>query len=223
MKKFLAKIPLLPLSALIFYLTILLLWKIGIILSPEGIVTLLENLYENYGLMGLFISAFLEGIVYLGLYFPGSFIIALSVILSDGKISSFFVISLVVTLALILTSIINYILGRYIVSKNKKEEGVSKKKLSPKGLWWSMLHPNLLAFYFFHAGIKKQNPAKILFVPLFIVYGFFYAILFYSIREWFRKAIESPSLMITLIMVWIIISFITSYRPKRTDLNNSFG
>jgi len=62
------KIPWLPLSALIFYLTAVVLWTINLIPPPTEIFIFLENLYNDYGLIGLFIASFLEGIVYLGLY-----------------------------------------------------------------------------------------------------------------------------------------------------------
>ena len=224
MRKFLEKIPLLPLSALLFYLLVLSLWKLGILPAPENILILLENLYGKYGLIGLSIATFLEGIVYLGLYFPGSFIILLSVILSDGSIISFLTISLVVSVTLTLTSIINYISGRYITYKENKEKVLLSKKAPSKGLFWSMIHPNLLAFYFFNEGIKKQNPRKILFVPfLMMIYGLVYCWIVYLAKDWFRTAIENPLVMVTLIVTWIIISFIINYRHKRADLNNSFN
>lgn len=215
MRKFLYKIPLLPLSALLFYLSVLMLWKIGILPPPVDIVIILENLYTRYGLIGLSIATFLEGIVYLGLYFPGSFIILLSVILSDGSISSFLIISLVVAVTLTLTSIINYVLGRYIIYKERKSKIVLNKKVSSKGLLAAMIHPNLLAFYFFHSGIKQQNPRKILLVPfLMIIYGFVYCLIIYSAKNWFRAAIENPAIMITLIALWIIISFVINFLHK---------
>ena len=224
MRKFLEKVPLLPLSALLFYLSVLSLWKLGILPSPENILILLENLYEKYGLIGLSIATFLEGIVYLGLYFPGSFIILLSVILSDGSIISFLVISLVVSVTLTLTSIINYVSGRYVAYKENREKMPLSKKASSKGLFWSMIHPNLLAFYFFNAGIKKQNPRKILFVPfLMMIYGFVYCLIVYLAKDWFRTAIENPLIMITLVVTWIIISFAINARHKRTSLNNSLN
>lgn len=221
MKKFLSKIPLLPLSALVFYLSVLFLWKIGIIPSEGNILVFLQNLYEHYGFIGLFISAFLEGIVYLGLYFPGSFIIALAVILSDGTTKSFFIISLIVAAALTLTAIINYTTGRYIVYK-KKRENIKLDQIASKGLLLSMLHPNLLAFYFFNAGIKQQNPRKILFVPIVMVpYGFLFAWTIYLTKEPFQKAMENPWTVIILIMIWIIASFWIHYHHKRSTLNNS--
>ncbi|MBC8434878.1 hypothetical protein H8D91_00040, partial [archaeon] len=87
-KEFWTELPKLPFSALIFYLVVVLFWNLGLIPSPVEIVSFLEGLYETYGLVGLFIASFLEGIVYLGLYFPGSFIIALAIFLSDGSFIS---------------------------------------------------------------------------------------------------------------------------------------
>lgn len=222
MTKIWTKIPLLPVSALVFYLSILALWKLGIIPSPDNVLILLENLYTQYGLIGLFISAFLEGIVYLGLYFPGSFIIALSVILSDGTLKSFLTISIVVAAALTLTSVINYVAGRHIVYK-KHHEKRADKEVASKGLILSMIHPNLLAFYFFNAGIKEQNPRKILFVPLVMIpYGFVFAWAIYLTKEPFRAAMENPWIVVILIFIWIAASFIIHSHRRRTDLNNSF-
>src|SRR3989338_8084453 len=116
LKQFFRKIPKLPLSALIFYVSVVILWKFGYIPSPSNILIFLESLYNSYGLSGLFIASFLEGIVYFGLYFPGSFIVALAVILSDGSFISLFLISLIVAFALSVTAIINYTLGNKILS-----------------------------------------------------------------------------------------------------------
>jgi len=67
--KFLKRIPLLPLSALVFYITVFILWNINILPPPTEIIMFLENLYTTYGLFGLFIASFLEGVVYLDFIF----------------------------------------------------------------------------------------------------------------------------------------------------------
>ncbi len=201
-KQIFQKIPKLPLSALIFYISIIILWKFGYIPSPSNILLFLENLYQSYGLTGLFISSFLEGIVYLGLYFPGSFIVALAVILSDGTFKSLLSISLVVAIALTITSIINYTLGKKILAnKFNKELLLEKRPIFSKGLLISMLHPNALAFYFFNSGIKKQNFLKVLLVPLIMIpYGLALGYFFYSIKESLKTAIENPYIMISIIL-----------------------
>lgn len=211
------KIPLLPLSALIFYISAFTLWSFNIIPPPTEIVLFLENLYKSYGLVGLFIASFLEGIVYLGLYFPGSFIVALAVLLSDGTFKSLISISIVVATALTLTSLINYVLGRHIVSKRaKQEELLRKSKVASKGFFLSMLHPNSLAFYFFNLGLEKQTSWKILFVPIIMIpYGFLFGYILYSFKAILKKALESPKVMIVAISLWLVIALIINYKNKK--------
>jgi len=212
-KQLLNRIGILPLTALAFYLTAFVLWSFNIIPPPMEIILLLEKLYSNYGLFGLFLASFLEGIVYMGLYFPGSFIIAIAVFLSDGSFFSLISISLIVALALTITSIINYVLGRHIVSRRKSDEFFDSHKVASKGLFLSMLHPNSLAFYFFNLGIKKQNYLKIIFVPLIMIpYGFVFAYFLYFFKSSLKTAIESPFVMITVILIWFSISFVVRNR-----------
>ena len=217
--KLLKKIPLLPLSALLFYITALILWSINIIPPPTEIFLFLENLYINYGLFGLFIASFLEGIVYLGLYFPGSFIVALAVFLSDGTFISLISISLVVAFALTITSLINYVLGRHIVSRKTKKHEIHRTNVGSKGLFLSMLHPNSLAFYFFNTGIEKQSPIRILFVPIIMIpYGLLFAYVLFFLKSPLRKAVENPYVMITAILIWFVIAFILEHKRKMRRL-----
>lgn len=216
MKKFWKEIPKLPLTALIFYLIVFSLWTIGIIPPPTEIVFILEDLYKNYGAIGLFTSAFLEGVVYLGLYFPGSFIIALSVILSDGTFPSLLSISVIVALALTITSFINYFLGRHISLKHTEETASKLPKKASKGLILSMIHPNSLAFYFFDSGLMKRGLWKIIFVPIIMIpYGLALAYLFSTFREATRRSIESPYLMISLILIWFVLAFWFAHKRKQ--------
>ena len=212
MKKIWREIPKLPLTALLFYLFVLFFWKLGVIPSPAEIVLILESLYLRFGLFGLFVATFLEGVVYLGLYFPGSFIIALAVFLSDGTFASLMAISIVVALTLTLTAFVNYFFGRHISLKHRFEEFDRSKK----GLFASMLHPNLLAFYFFNAGIEKRKISKIGWVPVVMIpYGFFLGKLFFGFADFTRQRLESPSFIMGLLLMWLFISFIVEHRNKK--------
>lgn len=213
LRKLFNRIPKLPLTALIFYLTILVLWNLGFIPPPTEIVVFLENLYTKYGFFGLFIATLLEGIVYLGLYFPGSFIIALAVFFSDGKFISLLNISVIVALTLTLTAFINYWLGRYIVFK-EKQDIIESKKMT-KGLIASMLHPNLLAFYFFNEGLEKGNIKKIAYVPVIIIpYGLAFAYMLSIFSTIAKQKLESPTFLLGLILIWMIVAFIFGSKKK---------
>lgn len=220
LRKLYKEIPKSPLAALIFYIVTYILWNINIIPRPVVVLTFLENLYSNVGLIGLFIATFLEGIVYLGLYFPGATIIAISVFLSDGKFITLLIISIVVAITLTITSIINYWLGKHIVSRKLEEDRLLKRsRKATKGLFLSMLHPNSLAFYFFHAGLKKQNLGKILYVPIVMVpYGLAFAFMLSYISSYVKKGVESPYVMISFILIWLIIAYIVG-RRKRKKIN----
>lgn len=210
------KVPPLPFSALIFYLGIVCLWKAGFIPNPAGVFDFLEGLYKSYGLQGLFVASFLEGIVYLGLYFPGSFVVALAVILSQGTFWDLLSISLTVATALSITSIINYAAGRKLMARRlSKELILEEKRVLSKGLFLSMLHPNALAFYFFNAGIKKHNFLKLLLVPVILIpYGLLLGAFLFSIKGPLKQAIESPYLMISYLLVWMLLASLIGMRKK---------
>ena len=215
-KKFLKEIPKLPLSALIFFIIVFVLWNLGIIPPPIEIVEILENLYNKYGLFGLAIATFSEGIVYLGLYFPGSFIIALAVFFSDGNLSSLLAISVIVAIVLTITSFINYFLGRHILFRHQNHHLISNNRRISKGFLLSMLHPNLIAFYFFNEGIEKHNPWKIALVPVIMIpYGFLFAWILSTFKLVLRSKLESPWTMIILISIWLVTAFIVEHLSKK--------
>lgn len=218
-KKIRKYIPVLPTTALTFCLVCLFLWRLDLIPKPQEVLLFLEGLYTKYGYIGLFISTFLESVVYLGLYFPGSVIIALAVFLSDGKFITLLNISLLVAFALTATSIINYFLGIF-VSRNHQDCKI-KHKIISKGLFFSMLHPNLLSFYFFNAGIERQNFKKVFFVPLFMIpYGFLVGFVLSKFSTSIRHGMESPYFILTAVLLWFLISFAFEYKRKKLNREN---
>ena len=93
---------------------------------------------------------------------------------------------------------------------------IKKRTVFSRGLLISMLHPNALAFYFFNSGIKRQNFLKVLLVPLIMVpYSLVLSYLFYLIKEPLRIAIESPYIMISAILFWILLAFFLENRNKK--------
>ncbi len=213
---FFKKIPKLPLTALVFYLTAIILWNMDLIPPPSDLVIFLERLFNNFGFFGLFIATLLEGVAYVGLYFPGSFIIALAVFFSDGSFKALFSISVIVALTLTLTSLINYWLGRYVFSGGvEKDELLKKSKIVTRGLLASMLHPNFLAFYFFNAGLKKQDPRKIAYVPVIMIpYGLLFAYVLSTFSVYARKTLESPFFVMSLIILWLVAAFIIDHKKR---------
>lgn len=204
------KIPLLPLSALIFYVLLVLLWNTKTIPPPNEFIRILEKLYQQFGYVGLILATFLEGTAYVCLYFPGAFIIALTVFFSDRSLVSLVIISLIVSVTLTITAFVNYLLGRYFSSRinlNKKDISGNKKNLST-GLFVSMLHPNFLAFYFFNSGLKKKNFRQIFYVPLFMFpYGIIIAFVLSIFSDTVKQGLENSPTLFAILVIWFIAAF----------------
>ena len=211
------KIPILPLSALIFYLLLVALWNFNLIPSPKELLEILENFYQHYGLLGLIVATFLEGTAYVCLYVPGSFIIALTVFFSNKSFISLIIISLIVSVTLTMTSFINYYFGKYLASKSfrNKKDIVKESEMLSRGFVVSMLHPNLLAFYFLNAGLEKRNFNQILYVPLFMFpYGIIVAYILLIFSDSIRQGLESPTLMLTIIIIWFVAVFLKENKKR---------
>ncbi len=219
------KIPLIPLSAVCFYLITIVLWNLDIIPSPKELLGILEVLFENYGYLGLVIATLLEGISYICLYFPGAFIIALTVFFSDSSFTSLLTISAIVSVVLTFDALINYLLGPYLAGKRSSVKNIREKRPanSPKGFVASMLHPNFLAFYFLNAGLKEDSPKQILYVPLFMFpYGMVVAYTLSIFSGPIRQGFESPTFILGILVSWFLVALLTENKKIYSRLFN-FG
>ncbi len=213
-RKLRSSIPWLPVSAICFYLAAIALWQVGALPSPQGIIEVLERFYARYGLTLLFISAFLEGLVYVGMYFSGGFLIFLGVLFSDGSFSSLLSISVVVALALTLVNLVNYWMGRWFSDETESE--------STWGLFLSLLHPNALAFYWFNMGLRGRPIRRILYIPVLIIpYGLGHAYLIKSLEEPFRRSSETLYLFLAALLIWLVISWWWNYSGNSSTTSSS--
>ena len=210
-KDFWEVIPIFPLTALLFYITIVILWNIGVIPPPRELVPILEGWYNDFGLIGVFITSFLEGLAYIGLYIPGTTILFLAVIFSDGSFLSLLFISLVITLSLTIVSIVNYFMGMYFGNKRKKE---LKKHGVEKSLFLSVIHPNLLAFYFFNRGLKKKEFWKVFLIPLILVpYALIIAYIISLSSDFFKEnVVGNPLVFLSALVLWFLVALVLENR-----------
>lgn len=198
-------IPWFPLSGIIFYIMIVVLWNLGIIPPPSDLVPLLEELYNKFGLIGVSITSFLEGVAYLGLYVPGTTIILLAIIFSEGSLLSILYLSIAITISLTLVSMLNYLFGMYFGGKRKQEP---KKHGIEKNIFLSIIHPNLLAFYFFHRGYKKKEFWKVFLIPFAIFpYVFCVAYIISKFSNYFKaEVIGEPLYFLGALTLWFLVA-----------------
>jgi len=102
----------LPLSLLAGFISLFIIWKVFELPPAEVIIKQINVLFDSYGLIIFFISAFIEGILFVGGYFPGVFIIFVSVISASSFPEALLRIS-ISTIGLTFAHMTNYALGKY--------------------------------------------------------------------------------------------------------------
>ncbi|MDB5254506.1 MAG: hypothetical protein JWL80_572 [Parcubacteria group bacterium] len=101
-----------PLLCLALYLSLSIGWRIFHLPPIEELTPMIKGIFDTYGLPVLFFSALLEGMLLIGNYFPGVFVIFIGVIASDTPYEAVLVIT-VATVALIISHGVNYFLGKH--------------------------------------------------------------------------------------------------------------
>lgn len=145
----------LDLILILYFLSLL-----DIIPYSSEIVTYLKNLYDNYGLIILFIISLIEGFLFFGLYFNGSAIIILAVALTNGNLIEIIKIILTVGTGLSLMNIVNFTIGKYSTRTSQKE--IKKKPY----IFLYFIHPSFIAYYVIN--LAQNNKSYFSLIPVFL-------------------------------------------------------
>lgn len=81
--------------------------------TESELIPVAKLYFQKYGLITVFFGALGEGLFLFGLYFPGTFIILLGVLLAAGNVAQLVSLWLVIIAGLTLSYSIDYILGKY--------------------------------------------------------------------------------------------------------------
>lgn len=133
---------------------------------PRDLAAIGRDLYNDYGLVILLLAALLEGVFMVNIYIPGSFVIVLSVFLSDKSIEQLITISMVVWIGFFASSVFNYWLGAtgfykallLLGKKNTVEKMQSWiEKKGSRAIFMSSIHPNFQAITMVCTGIARHS------------------------------------------------------------------
>ncbi len=222
MNKSLFKKLLAPIIFLALIGSIYLIWQLFNLPTDEQLIVIIEQYFNRYGLIIVFLSSLLEGVCFLGWYYPGSIIIFLSVIFAGKNIPLAMLVVLLVTLGLFSAYVINFFIGKYGWHKLllffglRKEVERMQVKLSRHGwrtLFATYWDPNLASLTSTAAGIL-QLPFK-----KFFLYSFLAATLwdiFWGAVTFFlgKKVLTLFGLwfVVAIFIIWCVILIF----PKKT-------
>jgi membrane-associated protein len=215
---------LLGLIALGLYSCLLFVYRFFGLPSSEEIISLTRGYYETYGYWVVFIGAFVEGLLLINWYFPGSVVVALGVILARSSELNIFVMLFLVIAGFFITALFNYALGRYgwyhVFLKLGLKGPLDKvqAKVEDKGLpvlFSTYIHPNFGSLAATASGILRLSFKKFFLYSLISItlWNTFWTTLFYYIGD---ALLGHMSLLIIGggVFVYIIIS--KSFKKEST-------
>lgn len=215
---------------LILYLSLDFIWYFFNLPSPELLTQIVKKWFDLYGLPILFLSSILEGMLLIGGYFPGVFVIFLAIILSDSGPEAVVAVA-VASLGLILAHIGNYLLGKYgwyrLLTKLglKSAHERAKERLEKRGpiaIFLSYWLPSIGALTDTAAGIIQMRFKTFIFYSL-ISTIFWNSIVGVTVYLTGQKAITvavggtSSIIVYSIVTIWIIIVLVLDHFEK----NNS--
>lgn len=200
--------PLIPLSALLIYLSILWLINLNIIPDPIEIINYIKNFDLQTILILMFLVILLESIIYIWFYLPGQFIAVLLVLSYSKNIYDILYLTLISIIAVTIWAFINYYLW-YFISRNKKTDIKKEdiKNINYKKLLFSMIHINTIALFIFDQWIKKA-PKKIIYITwlLNIPYYFLIILITFLLKDEVMSLSENSYIVIVLLIIWLLYS-----------------
>lgn len=201
----------------LFWFTLLsvliLIWKLLDLPPEEVMVQLVRDWLLEYGLYIVFVGSLIETVLFVGIYFPGSLIIFLSVALSPNPQHAAFAV-LTVSAGMICGYTINYLLGKYgwykLLLKIGMRQGieVAQAKLNTNDvryIFYTYWNPALAAFTSTAAGVLQLHYRRFLFLMLgaIAVWNTFWGVLAYSLGETILILMDAM-LLLLMVGVWIL-------------------
>lgn len=139
--------------------------------SVESLTNIVRTFFDSYGLWALYIAAVIESLFMISLYFPGSFVVVLAILVSDRSLPALAAIVLIGWASVLTATIINYWLGREgfyrLLLKLGSEDVLNNMQawLTKRGrlaIFLAGVHPNILAVVNICMGIARAGLAQTL-------------------------------------------------------------
>ena len=200
----------LPLAILLIFLIMTL--SIAQNWIPSGL-DLLDSLRSKVGEQWFWLVVFcifLEALVVVSLYFPGQYIAAILVILSNPTSKDVLLLTLAMVIATTAGSAVNYLIGR-LYSTEKVTKPISYKSLIP-----ALIHSSGLAIFTFNWGLQHGTKKLILVAALLnLPYYLLIMIITVTFGEQIIAATDNPLIIGTALTVWLLIAVYRDWKLKK--------
>ncbi len=221
-------IPLILLATLVIFLVIASIF----FPTPDMLLEVLKKYFALYGYPVLVISAIIESIPVINIYFPGSSIILLAAAFSRQGSLNIYAVIFLTALSFCITYVFNYWIGykgwHKLFDKFGMHDALEKTKnqVEKHGSWWiwiSYTHPNLGALTSTAFGILKLPFPSFLIQSIFanFVWTFFWGFLMYFASDRLITILTARWLVIAALILFVGIKIIVELKKSKKDEKSS--
>ncbi len=197
--------------------TLALLWNVLDLPAETEMVTIVSSWLGAYGLYLVLVGSFIEALLFIGIYFPGSIVIFLSVALAPD-IKTAIATVLCISLGMLLGYLVNYLLGKYgwykLFLKLGMKNGIERAQVKMQTndiryVFYTYWNPGLAAFTSTAAGILKMSGKRfvVLSIPGILLWNTFWGVLVYSLGE-VSLVLLDFTVVLKIAAVWIVFELV---------------
>lgn len=199
-------------------------WKIFDLPSNEELIVITKGWLDSYGLWMLFVGAFLESVLLIGFYFPGSVLIFLGVGLAPTGWDAFIAV-LVVDIAMLSGQSFNYFLGRYgwykLLVKFGMKGGIENAQLKMQQndmryILYTFWHAGLASFTATAAGVLRIGYKRFITLAIIAIafWNTLWGVVVYSLGEKALTFVEFRTVLF-FIFLWVLFELSMFVYKKR--------
>lgn len=215
-----------PLFLLLILISFVAVYRIFNLPTNEELIKIVKIYFERYGYPVLFVSAFIEAIPVINIYYPGSSIILLAAAFSRQGTLNIFLVVLLTSLAFQIAYIINYFIGKHGWYRLFIKLGLggslenTREKIEKHGsrwLWLTYFHPNIGALTATTYGILKIPFRRFFITSILAVlcWDIFWGAFCYFGSGIIEGIIKARWLLLSFAFAWIILQIIKAFRKAR--------
>lgn len=207
----------------------MLMWRLCRLPEPEAFFDGIMVLFQKHSLAIVAVSAFVEGLVLINLYFPGSVVIILGVLSQrDNPVSAGVVVALAV-LGFSLAACLNYALGYYgvysIIARLGGRVWLERAhdwhlRHGRNAILMSYVHPNVGAFVAVASGKARYSFVSfVCFACIGIgMWSCVWGIMTYHFGQFVKTVATQPELILGGLILWSFSTFLfawSRHSPQR--------
>ncbi len=188
-------------------------WKLLDLPSDVEMTGVVTQWLTQYGLILIVVGSFLEALLFVGFYFPGSVIIFLGVALAPDTFHAFLAV-VAVSVGMLSGYTLNYLFGKYgwyrIFLKLGMQNGIANAqakivKNDTRYIFYTFWNPGLASFTSTAAGILQLRYKRFLMLMVIavVIWNTFWGVLVYSLGESALLLLDFV-LVLKIIGIWIL-------------------